>query len=57
MINSTSKQHPDVLSYRDYPKEPVDIDSISLEFMKKSCFVPMSLTDHTFEIAMADTRD
>ena len=57
MINSTSKQHPDVLSYRDYPKEPVDIDSISLEFMKKSCFVPMSLTDHTFKIAMADPRD
>jgi general secretion pathway protein E len=52
-----STQHPDVLSYRDYPKEPVDLDSISLEFMKKSCFVPMSLTDHTFEIAMADPRD
>ncbi len=52
-----STQQPDVLSFRDYPKEPVDIDSISLEFMKKSCFVPLSIADRTFEIAMADPKD
>jgi general secretion pathway protein E len=52
-----SSQQPDVLSYRDYPKEPVEIENISLEFMKKSCFVPLSLTERTFEIAMADPRD
>ncbi|MDH3359107.1 MAG: type II secretion system protein GspE, partial [Desulfobacteraceae bacterium] len=52
-----STQNPNVLSYRDYPIEPVDIDSISLEFMKKSCFVPLSITNGTFEIAMADPKD
>jgi general secretion pathway protein E len=52
-----SGQNPDVLSFQDYPKEPVEIDSISLEFMKKSCFVPISITDRTFEIAMADPKD
>ena len=52
-----STQHPDVLAFRDYPKEPVDIEDISLEFMKKSCFVPISVTNGTFEIAMADPKD
>ncbi len=54
---TTSKPNPDVLSFRDYPKEPVDLENISLEFMKKSCFVPLSITDHTFKIAMADPKD
>jgi general secretion pathway protein E len=53
----SSRQDPDILSYRDYPKEPVEIENISLEFMKKSCFVPIAITDRTFEIAMADPRD
>ena len=57
MINSTSTQHPDVLAFRDYPKEPADINGISLEFMKKSCFVPISINNSTFEIAMADPKD
>ena len=52
-----STRHSDVLSFRDYPKKPVDIENISLEFMKKSCFVPLSVTDRTFEIAMADPKD
>ena len=57
MINSTSKPNPDMLSFRDYPKEPVDLENISLEFMKKSCFVPLSIKDRTFKIAMADPKD
>jgi general secretion pathway protein E len=55
MMQST--QNPDVLAFRDYPKEPVDIENISMEFMKKSCFVPISTTNGTFEIAMADPKD
>jgi general secretion pathway protein E len=55
MTSSTS--HSDVLSYQDYPKEPVEIENISLEFMKKSCFVPIAITDGTFEIAIADPGD
>lgn len=53
----TSTKPSDVLSYRDYPKEPVEIENISLEFMKKSCFVPLSVTERTIEIAMADPKD
>jgi hypothetical protein len=49
--------HPDVLSYRNYPREPLEIEGLSLEFMKKSCFVPLSVSDTTFEIAMADPKD
>jgi general secretion pathway protein E len=52
-----STQQSDVLAYQDYPKEPVDAENIPLVFMKKSCFVPLALTDQTFEIAMADPRD
>jgi len=55
MMHST--QNPEVLTYRDYPKEPVEMENISLEFMKKACFVPIAVTDGTFEIAMADTKD
>jgi general secretion pathway protein E len=51
------KQYPDVLAFRDYPTEPVEIENISMEFMKKACFVPLSLTEGTFEIAMADPED
>jgi general secretion pathway protein E len=52
-----SKQHSDVLAFRDYPQEPVEIENISMEFMKKACFVPLAVTDRTFEIAMADPKD
>ena len=55
MMHST--QNLEVLTYRDYPKEPVEMENISLEFMKKACFVPIAVTDGTFEIAMADTKD
>jgi general secretion pathway protein E len=54
---SPSGGDPDVLSYRDYPAEPVEMDGISLEFMKKSCFVPLSVSGDRFEVAMADPGD
>jgi general secretion pathway protein E len=57
IFRTHSSQHPDVLSYRNYPREPVEIDGISLEFMKKSYFVPLSVSERTFEIAMADPKD
>jgi hypothetical protein len=38
ILKTRSEQQPDVLSYRDYPREPLEIEGISLEFMKKSCF-------------------
>jgi general secretion pathway protein E len=56
-FRTPSGRHPDVLSYRDYPREPLEIEGISLEFMKKSCFVPLSVSDTTFEIATADPKD
>jgi general secretion pathway protein E len=56
-LKTPSEPRPDVLSYRDYPREPLEIKGISLEFMKKSCFVPLSVSDTTLEIAMADPKD
>jgi hypothetical protein len=56
-LGTPSGPQPDVLSYRDYPREPLEIEGISLEFMKKACFVPLSVSDTTFEIAMADPKD
>ena len=56
-LKTPSEPRPDVLSYRDYAGEPLEIEGISLEFMKKSCFVPLSVSDTTLEIAMADPKD
>jgi general secretion pathway protein E len=56
-LKTPSEPRPDVLSYRDYPGEPLEIEGISPEFMKKSCLVPLSVSDTTLEIAMADPKD
>jgi general secretion pathway protein E len=56
-LKARSEPQPDGLSYRDYPREPLEIEGISLEFMKKSCFVPLSVSDTALEIAMADPKD
>jgi len=45
------------LTYRQYPKEPLDLDSLSLKFMRQAVFVPLSLTEDILEIAIADPDD
>lgn len=45
------------IPYTEYPKEPVVLDNLSVKFMKQSQFIPLSLTDSTLEIAMADPSD
>ena len=47
----------DLLSYRDYPGEPVVLGDLSLEFMKSARCVPLALTDRAIEVAMADPAD
>lgn len=51
-MNST----PNV-SYNDYPKESVELDNLSIQFMKQAIFVPLSLIDNCLKIAMADPMD
>jgi len=46
-----------LLSYQDYPKEPVMLDNLSVKFMKQAKFVPLSLHDNTLAIAMAQPDD
>ncbi len=46
-----------ILPYQDYPKEPVVLENLSVKFMQRSCFVPISLTDDALVIAMADPDD
>jgi general secretion pathway protein E len=45
------------IPYTEYPKEPVVLDNLSVKFMKQSKFIPLSVTDYTLEIAMADPSD
>ncbi len=45
------------LSANDYPSEPLELERLSVKFMKQARFVPVALTDHTLRIAMADPDD
>jgi general secretion pathway protein E len=45
------------LSYQDYPKQPVTIDNLSVEFMREGRFIPLNVDDKSLRIAMADPRD
>jgi general secretion pathway protein E len=47
----------DQISYQDYPKEPVELDHLSVRFMKEAKFVPVSMRDGTLRVAMADPED
>jgi general secretion pathway protein E len=42
------------LAYKDYPKEPVVLDSLSTQFMKEALFVPIAIDEGTLKIAIAD---
>ncbi|MCK4391139.1 MAG: type II secretion system ATPase GspE [Desulfobacterales bacterium] len=45
------------ISYEDYPREPVVLDSLSVKFMKQSRFVPLWMDEDALTIAVADTED
>jgi general secretion pathway protein E len=47
----------EVISYKDYPKEPVVLDNLSMNFMKQSRFVPLALEGNTLVIAMENPDD
>lgn len=46
-----------MLSYRDYPKEPVVLENLSIRFMQQSLFIPLELNNGLLKIAIADTSD
>lgn len=46
-----------LLSYNQYPKEPVVLENLSIKFMKQSLFIPLSLQDNSLHIAMSDPSD
>ena len=46
-----------VLSIKDYPKEPVVLDNLSIKFMKQARFIPLRIKNDLLEIAMADPDD
>ena len=46
-----------LLSYSQFPKEPVMLENLSIKFMKQSLFVPLSLIENSLHIAMADPSD
>ncbi|MCP4686426.1 MAG: Flp pilus assembly complex ATPase component, partial [Desulfobacterales bacterium] len=54
-MNESAKTNS--LPYEDYPKEPVVLENLSVKFMQRSCFVPISLTGDVLVIAMADPDD
>ncbi len=42
------------ISYKDYPKQGVELDSLSVKFMKQFVFVPLSLEGNLLKLAIAD---
>ncbi len=47
----------ETITFKDYPKEPVVLDNLSMKFMRQSLFVPLALNDGVLVIAMADPDD
>ncbi len=45
------------ISFQDYPREPVVMDNLSVDYMKESRFVPLKIDENALWIAMADPRD
>ncbi len=56
-ISVTEERHVAQIGYRDYPKEPVGLDNLSVKFMKESRFVPLELKGRTLRIVMASPED
>ena len=46
-----------LISFKEYPKEPVVIDDLSEKMMKESKFVPLEMGEGFLRIAMADLED
>ncbi|WP_028320482.1 type II secretion system ATPase GspE [Desulfatiglans anilini] len=46
-----------LISYQDYPKEPIVLENLSVKFMRQSRFVPLAINDGTLHVAMADPDD
>ena len=47
----------ETISYKEYPKEPIVLDNLSMNFMKQSRFIPLALTENTLVIAMENPDD
>jgi len=45
------------VKYQDYPKEPVEMENLSIRFMKQAKFVPLERNGDTLRIAMAEPED
>jgi general secretion pathway protein E len=46
-----------MLSYQNYPKQPVVLDNLSVKFMRQARFVPIELTHNTLRIATDDPEN
>ena len=40
------------IGYKDYPKEPVALDNLSVKFMKQAVFVPLELQDTRLRVVI-----
>ncbi|PID73446.1 MAG: type II secretion system protein GspE [Desulfobacterales bacterium] len=47
----------ETVQYRDYPDEPVELEPLSLTFMRAACFVPLSLEGNHLRLAMCRPDD
>ncbi len=45
------------INYQDYPKEPVELENLSVRFMREALFVPISIREGSLRVAMADPDD
>lgn len=54
--DKAERQIPSI-AYGDYPRQKVDLDQLSVKFMKQFVFVPISLEDNLLTIAISDPMD
>lgn len=47
----------DEVFFRDYPREPVMLENLSVSFMRASQFVPLGFSGKTLQVAMTDPED
>ena len=45
------------ISYSEYPNKPVELENLSIQFMKQALFVPLSLSRDCLKIAMSNPLD
>ena len=56
-LDKMQPRNGEILSLKDYPKEPVILDHLPVQYMQQARFVPLALHADVLEVAMAEPDD